>query len=56
MTLEDLELFSMACILEMWSSNGDEFSSFVIKTSVANEAVAELHDRVSVILYRDKEG
>lgn len=45
----------MAGIWETWSSNGTEIQSVAIITTEANDVVAELHDRMPVILVPDEE-
>lgn len=53
--VEDQEIFSMAGIWETWTENGTDMESVAIITTDANDVVAELHDRMPVILDREEE-
>lgn len=53
--VDDESVFAMAGLWETWSRNGDEVVSAAIVTTEANEVVAELHDRMPVILDREEE-
>lgn len=53
--VEEQELFSMAGIWETWRNNGTEVQSVAIITTDANDVVAELHDRMPVILDGEEE-
>ncbi len=56
-TLEDGSLFSMAGIYSQFKDNnsGEEFEGFVIITTTPNKQVADIHNRMPVILSREKE-
>lgn len=55
-TLRDEELFSFAGIWEEYETvTGDRQHTFLILTTTPNEVVAEVHDRMPVILNRQEE-
>jgi len=54
--IKDQEYFAMAGIYDTWSKEGKELVTFSILTTAANEAIAPIHDRMPVILRREKEG
>lgn len=54
--IKDQEYFAMAGIFDTWSKEGKELVTFSILTTAANEAIAPIHDRMPVILRREKEG
>lgn len=54
--LKDQPLFSMAGIWEIWKNPEDEYvKSFTIITTTPNELMAEIHDRMPVILSKADE-
>lgn len=54
--VNDEQLFAMAGLWDEWRSpSGEIIRSFTIITTAPNELVAEVHDRMPVILPRDKE-
>ena len=55
-TLPDRPLFAFAGLWETWKpSAGEPVETFTIVTTDANDAVAEIHDRMPVILPREAE-
>src|SRR5206468_3648651 len=55
-TLPDRPLFAFAGLWERWQPRaGDPIETFTIVTTDANEAVAEVHDRMPAILPADGE-
>jgi putative SOS response-associated peptidase YedK len=55
-TLADRPLFAFAGLWESWRpAAGDAVETFTIVTTDANPGVAEIHDRMPVILPRDEE-
>ena len=54
-TRRDHELFAFAGLWSVWRRDSEVIRSCTIITTAANEAVAELHDRMPVILPRDRE-
>jgi putative SOS response-associated peptidase YedK len=55
-TLPDRPLFAFAGLWEMWKPReGAPVETFTIVTTDANDAVAEVHDRMPVILHPDSE-
>ncbi len=54
--LPDRQLFSMAGIWETWKSpEGEAFNSFSVITTTPNELMAEIHNRMPVILPKSSE-
>lgn len=49
------EYFAMAGIYDTWSKEGQDLVTFSILTTVANEAMAPIHDRMPVILRQEQE-
>jgi putative SOS response-associated peptidase YedK len=55
-TVGDHELFGFAGLYDTWRMpNGDVLRSYTIITTTPNELVADVHDRMPVILPRDQE-
>lgn len=55
-TVGDHELFGFAGLYDTWRTpNGEVLHSYTIITTAPNELVAEVHDRMPVILPRDQE-
>ncbi len=54
--VKDQEYFAMAGIFDTWSKEGKDLLTFSILTTAANEAISPVHDRMPVILRREKEG
>lgn len=55
-TLKSNELFGFAGLWDTWNSpTGDSINSCSIITTTPNELMAEIHDRMPVILSRDSE-
>ena len=55
-TLPDRPLFAFAGLWETWKPReGETVETFTIVTTDANESVAQIHDRMPVILPRDSE-
>lgn len=50
------EVFCVAGLWERWEGEGEAVESFTILTTRANEAVAEVHDRMPVIVRREDYG
>ncbi len=53
--VKEQEYFAMAGIFDTWSKEGTELMTFSILTTAANEALSPIHDRMPVILHREKE-
>lgn len=53
--VKEQEYFAMAGIFDTWSKEGTELTTFSILTTAANEALSPIHDRMPVILHREKE-
>lgn len=54
--VRDEEYFAMAGLYDVWQSgDGSVLSTFTIVTTAAAKAMADLHDRMPVILERDME-
>ncbi len=53
--VKEQEYFAMAGIYDTWSKEGTELMTFSILTTAANEALSPIHDRMPVILHREKE-
>jgi len=53
--LEDDALFAMAGIWDRWERNGETRTSVAIITTDANELLEPIHDRMPVVLERDRE-
>ncbi len=53
--VKDNEYFAMAGIYDTWSKDGKELVTFSILTTAANEAISSIHDRMPVILRRERE-
>jgi putative SOS response-associated peptidase YedK len=52
----DDKLFSMAGLYDHWKDHsGNEVTSFTIITTAANELMADIHDRMPVVLAREDE-
>ncbi|MFB6359970.1 MAG: SOS response-associated peptidase [Halobacteriales archaeon] len=51
----DQDVFAMAGLWETWSSNGEIVRTAAIITTEANDAVADIHHRMPVILDPDEE-
>ena len=54
-TIEDGDFFAMAGLWSSWVRDGNEFKSFTIITTPANNQMSALHDRMPVILYPEDE-
>ena len=55
-TLPDRPMFAFAGLWEFWKpAEGETVETFTILTTEANEAIAEVHDRMPVILPREAE-
>ncbi|WP_019909134.1 SOS response-associated peptidase [Paenibacillus sp. HW567] len=55
-TLKSGELFSMAGLYDIWvDANGNKLSTCTIITTEANSLMADIHDRMPVILSREAE-
>ncbi len=55
-TVGDSELFGFAGLYDAWKTpNGEVLYTYTIITTTANDLVAEVHDRMPVILPRDQE-
>jgi putative SOS response-associated peptidase YedK len=50
------EYFAMAGIYDTWSREGKDLMTFSILTTAANRAISQIHDRMPVILRREREG
>ena len=50
------EHFAMAGIYDTWSNGGKDLVTFSILTTSANEIISPIHDRMPVILRREREG
>ena len=53
--VKDQEYFAMAGIYDTWSKEGEDLVTFSILTTAANEAISPIHDRMPVILRRERE-
>ena len=53
--VKDQEYFAMAGIYDTWSKEGEDLVTFSILTTAANEAISPIHDRMPVILSRERE-
>lgn len=56
--LKDESIFSLAGLYDTWvnPTNGEKVSTFTIITTNPNQLVADVHDRMPVILSRENEG